>query len=242
VSFEEIVGLDIGGTSPIKDTPDSKDRMFLSSHALRVGALWYAIQHKWGNDEKLQLYKCQDYYNTCKNHCQNDRATRLIVHAIPDICDGPCSLYSPKSLKDGRAACELHNFNIKFQFWVVDGLLCFQAQNSVPFAFGVPMLEEDNAAGIKYPVDYLKVLLKKNSSRWWAVKHYMSVAADTQSGSVIKVDDFMRTAKDHEDHTIIRDESKNLIYIQVQDAIVENGIAGHPKNEDEVWEFLFCGA
>ncbi|KAL3941001.1 MAG: hypothetical protein SGBAC_004578 [Bacillariaceae sp.] len=103
------------------------------------------------------------------------------------------------------------------------------------------MLEEDNAAGIKDPVDCLKVLLRKNSSRWWAAKHYMLVAADIRAGSVIKIEDFMRTAKDHEDHTIIRDEAKNLIYIKVQDAVVEKQIVDYPKNKEEVWEFLFCG-
>ncbi|CAJ1958734.1 unnamed protein product [Cylindrotheca closterium] len=263
VGLEDSIGLDIGGTSNIKHTPDSKDRMYLSSQALTMGALWYAIQQKWGNYEKLQLYKCQNYHaqkhctattitNNHKHHQhhqhhgqpQDDRATPLIIHAIPDICDGLCSLYSPKSLKDGRAACELHHINIKFHFWVLGGLLCFKANmSSVPFAFGVPMLEEDKAGGIKDPtVDCLKVLLKKNSSRWWAVKHYMSVAASIQSGNVIKIEDFMRTVKDHEDHTIIRDDSKNLVYIQVQDAVVENGIADHPKNENEVWEFMFCGS
>jgi len=238
VCFSKNVGLDIGGTSPIKHTPDSKDRMYLSSQALTMGALWYAIQQKWGNDEKLQLYRCRDY--STKDE-RTTRTTRLIVHAIPDICDGPCSLYSPERLKDGRAACELHHINVRFHFWVVNGVLCFQALDSIPFSFGVPMLEEDNAAGMKDPVDCLKVLLKKNSSRWWAVKHYMSVAAEIQAGTVIKVEDFMKTAKDHEDHTILRDESRDLVYIQVQDAIVEKRIPDYPKNEDAKWEFLSCG-
>lgn len=235
VPFSTSVGLDIGGTSPIRHTPNSRDRMYLSSQALTVGALWYAIQQKWGNDEKLQLYRCRDYGE------KDDRTTRLIVHAIPDISDGPCSLYSPKSLKDGRAACELHHVNVRFHFWVVGGVLCFHALVGVPFSFGVPMLEEDHAVAIKDPVDCLKLLLKKNSSRWWAIKHYMSVAAEIQAGTVIKVEDFMRTVKDHEDHTILRDESKNLVYIQVQDAIVEKRIPDYPKIEDAVWEFLSCG-
>ncbi|KAL3937274.1 MAG: hypothetical protein SGBAC_007581, partial [Bacillariaceae sp.] len=34
VSLEDCVGIDIGGTLPIKHTPDSKHRMFLSSQAL----------------------------------------------------------------------------------------------------------------------------------------------------------------------------------------------------------------
>jgi hypothetical protein len=149
-------------------------------------------------------------------------------------------MYSPKSLKDGRAACDLFYANIQFHYWIQAGTIFFHAFNSLKFSFGIPILEEDNVDSIS-PISPLKVLLKKNSSRWWATRHYMSTAADISCGRDFDLENFMRTVKDHEDHSIIFDKSRNLVYIEVQDAVVNKSFPDFLQNKSEVWEFLLCG-
>jgi hypothetical protein len=236
VPFEYTVGLDLGGESDMKHRPDSRDRMYLSAQALTVGSLWYTIQEKFGTDEQLQLIRCQDF-NPSDAVSEKD----LITHAIPDIMDGGYSVYSPKSLKDGRAACELYHATVQFYFWIDGGLLLFEAFHSLNFAFGVPILKEDHVFDTTEPIHPLAMLLKKNSSRWWAVKHYMSNAADAREGRDFNMKNFLRSSKDHEDHSVVLDESRNLVYIKVQDAIVDKKFPDFPKNENEPWQFLLCG-
>jgi hypothetical protein len=200
-----------------------------------LGALWYAIQDKWSTDEELQLIRCQDY-------APSDEVLEeeLIIHAIPDVLDGGYSLYSPQSLRQGMAACELFHATVEFHYWIETGLMFFQAFKSLNFTFGVPILDEDHVSET-HATNPLAILLKKNSSRWWAVKHYMSTAADVAEGREFNLESFMRSAKDHEDHTIIQDTSRDLVYIQVQDAVVEKNFPDFARDDSEVWKFLLCG-
>lgn len=161
----------------------------------------------------------------------------LVIHAIPDILDGGYSLYSPQSLKQGEAACMLHHVTIPCYFWIQDGLMIFQAFQSLKFKFGVPILEEDLVDPGASQVAPLEILLAKNSSRWWAIKHYMSNAVDVEEGKTVNMEVFLRNSKDHEDHTIVYDKEKELVYIVVQDAVVETKFPDVPWNKDAVWKF-----
>ena len=116
----------------------------------------------------------------------------------------------------------------------------FRAFQSLDFTFGVPILEEDHVTET-HQSSPLQVLLKKNSSRWWAIKHYISTAADVAEGRDFNLESFMRSAKDHEDHTIVRDEENELVYIDVQDAVVETNFPDFARNDKETWQFLLCG-
>jgi hypothetical protein len=237
VPFDESVGLDVGGKNPQPHRPDSDQRLFLSAHTLTKGALWYVIQDKWSTDEELHLMRCQDYVAT-----EEVMEKEVILHAIPDILDGGYSLYSPQSLKQGKAACELFHANVKFEYWIEKGMMYFHATAALDFAFGVPILEEDNVSG-QDPVSPLKVLLKKNSSRWWATKHYMSNAADIIEGVTFNMEAFMRSSKDHEDHTIVLDKSDGeltVVYIEVQEAVVDKKFPELRRDESESWQFLLC--
>jgi hypothetical protein len=239
VPFESMIGLDVGGTNPKKHLPDSSQRLFLSSHTLTMGALWYAIGDKWSTDEELQLIRSQDYAPS-----EEVVEKELIVHAIPDVLDGGYSMYSPESLTHGKAACELYHATVKFQYWIEGGMMFFYAFPSLQFSFGVPILDEDLVPPeTTDPTDPLQILLKKNSSRWWAIKHYMSTAADVSEGREFSLQSFMRSAKDHEDHTIVLDKSRGdvpLVYIQVQDAVVEKCFPDFSRKEKDVWHFLLC--
>lgn len=242
VPFEESVGLKVGGENLTRHRPDSTDEMFLSAHTLTMGAFWYCIQQNWGKDEHLQLIRCEDYVAI-----DEVVEKELIIHAIPDLIDGCYSMYSPKSLKNGRAACELFHANVQFLYWIEGGMMFFQTlEKSLNFTFGVPILEEDHIIteldNMHPIISPLKVLLKKNSSRWWAVKHFMSTVADVTEGrGDSDLQAFMRTVKDHEDHEIIFDESANLVFIKVKDAIVEKNFPDFCRDEKEKWEFLLCG-
>lgn len=236
VPFETSVGLMVGGKNTRRHLPDSTDKMFLSAHTLTMGALWYAIQQKWGNDEHVQLMRYEDYVTS-----DGIVEKELIIHAIPDLIDGCYSMYSPESLEKGRAACELFHATVPFLFWIEGGMMLFQTLQTLSFSFGVPILEEDQVAE-REQISPLRVLLKKNSSRWWAVKHFMSTAADISEGrGDFKLDTFLRTVKDHEDHEIIFDGSRNLVFIQVKDAIVEKNFPDFNRDETRKWEFLLCG-
>jgi len=230
-----MVGLDVGGENSARHRPDSRDRMYLSAHTLTMGALWYTIQQKMGPDEQLQLIRCHKY-EPHEEIVEKD----LIIHAIPDIIDGGYSMYSPQKLKDGKAACELFHATVQFHYWIEAGMVYFYAFRSLDFSFGVPILEEDNVEAA-HPVSPLDVLLKKNSSRWWAAKHYMSTAADVSEGREFSLKTFLRTVKDHDDHSIIFDKSRDLVFIEVQNAVVDKNIPDFPLNNDEVWQFLLCG-
>jgi hypothetical protein len=236
VPFEESVGLDVGGKNPKPHRPDSDQRLFLSAHTLTKGALWYVIQDKWSSDEELHLVRCQDYVDS-----EEMIEKEVIVHAIPDIMDGGYSLYSPQSLKHGKAACELFHANVKFQYWIEKGMMYFHATAALDFAFGVPILEEDNVSD-QDPTSPLKVLLKKNSSRWWATKHYMSNAADVNEGVAFNMEAFLRSSKDHDDHTIVLDNSGELpvVSIEVQDAISDKSFPDLKREKSESWQFLLC--
>lgn len=237
VPFETMIGLDIGGTHPKPYRPDSDQRLYLSAHTLTLGALWYVIQDKWGTDEELQLMRCQDYAPRDEEPVLEKE---LIIHAIPDILDGGYSLYSPQSLQQGKAACELFHATVEFHYWIERGLMCFHAFQSLSVTFGVPILDEDYVSET-HSTSPLSVLLQKNSSRWWAIKHYMSTAADVAEGREFNLQTFMRSAKDHEDHTIVRDESRDFVYIKVQDAVLENNFPDVAKDDTQVWKFLLCG-
>lgn len=236
VEFEHTIGLDLGGESSNENRPDSRERTYISAQGLTVGSMWYTFQQKWGGDERLQLVRCQDF-NPNDPNSEKD----LIIHAIPDITDGIYSVYSPKSLKQGKAACEQYHATVLFHFWIAGGILFVQAFDSLSFSFGVPILEEDRIDSTAEPFHPLEVLLNKNSSRWWAIKHYMSNAADVKEGEEFNMANFLRSSKDHEDHSIILDEPRNLVYIQVQDAVVDKNFPDLPKDETEPWEFLLCG-
>jgi hypothetical protein len=241
VPFEHMVGLTVGGTHPKPHRSDSDQRLFLSAHTLTLGSLWYVIQDKWSVDEELQLVRCPDY-------APKDEVVEkeLITHAIPDVLDGGYSLYSPESLRHGQAACELFHATVHFRYWIEEGMMMFRAV-PLKFTFGVPILDEDkildenNVEAAATPVCPLLVLLKKNSSRWWAVKHYMSTAADVAEGREFQMEGFMRSAKDHEDHTIVHDKSRELVYIDVQDAVIDKSFPDFSRNEGGVWKFLLCG-
>ena len=176
-----------------------------------------------------------------KSHDSSIAERELVIHAIPDILDGGCSLYSPQSMKHGEAACMLHHTVIRCHFWIQDGILTFHAFTSLKFKFGVPILEEDQVDYAAPQEGPLAILLKKNSSRWWAIKHYMSTAVDVEEGRAIKMDVFLRDSKDHEDHTILYDEEKQFVHIDVQDAVVDTGFPDVAWDKDAVWKFLLCG-
>eukprot|EP00980_Cylindrotheca_fusiformis_P002099 scaffold473_cov132-Cylindrotheca_fusiformis.AAC.4 len=237
VKFGSNIGLDIGGESAVKHRADSRDRMFISAQSLTIGSLWYTVQHKWGVDEQLQLVRCQDFTPS-----DNVDEQELIVHAIPDVKDKGYCLYSPKSLKDGRATSELYHASITFYFWITDGLIFFEAFESLSFSFAVPILEEDYVDDTSEPYNPLAVLLKKNSSRWWAIKNYMAHAADVKQGRAFNMESFLRSSKDHEDHSVIFDMSRNLVFIQVEAAVVDNKFPDFPKDVNAPWKFLLCGS
>ena len=235
VPFETMVGLDVGGKHPRPHRPDSTQRLFLSAHTLTLGALWYVIQDKWSTDEELQLVRCQDFATS-----DEVIEKELITHAVPDVLDGGYSLYSPESLRQGKASCELFHATVDFRYWIQNGTMYFHAFQTLNFSFGVPILDEDNVVET-LPTSPLLILLKKNSSRWWAIKHYMSTAADVAEGREFNLESFMRTAKDHEDHTIVQDKSHDLVYIEVQDAVIEKNFPDFARDNCKTWKFLLCG-
>ena len=132
---------------------------------------------------------------------------------------------------------------------------CFvprSSRTSCNFIFGVPILVEDsldhtffsttqrNSLGrsVCFP---LQALMDKNSSRWWSIKHFMSNVADTQEGRPFIMEDFLRKVKDHDDHVIVYEKSRNLVYIEVRNALVDADFPDVPKREDEPWQFILCG-
>lgn len=248
VPFESSIGLTVGGTHEKRNRPDSKVRQYLSVHALYIGSLWYVVQNKeWAADENLQLVRSSEFPSAVgtlvsKEGLGEGKVSErdLIVHAIPDVLDGGSSLLSPESLEDGSASCDLYHATVPFHFWIVSGMMYFHAFETLSFTFGVPILEEDKVDSDSKPVDPLKILLKKNSSRWWAIKHYMSTAADLAEGRDFDMVSFIRSAKDHEDHSIMYDSAKDLVYIEVQNSVIEERYPQLQKNSS-VWKFLLCG-
>jgi hypothetical protein len=83
--------------------------------------------------------------------------------------------------------------------------------------------------------------MDKNSSRWWSIKHVMSNFADRQEGRPFVMEDFLRKVKDHYDHIIVYEKSRNLVYIEVRNAVVDENFPDVPKREDELWQFILCG-
>lgn len=270
VSYGDAVCLTVGGSnescSHRPDSPDSARRLYLSAHTLSMGALWYAIHDReWCIDEQLQVFPSSDYtpnnVRSKNNNCSNsaldvsDRTKvrlwssrisdiserEVIVHAVPSILDGGYSLYAPESLLDGRAECALHHASISCRYWIEKGTLIFHAFESLPFMFGVPVLEEDAVDHSKGQTEPLAVFLKKNSSRWWAIKHYFSTAADADDGRDFQMDTFIQNSKDHEDHTVIYEKDTKMVRIVVKDAVVDKYVPDVSWKESAVWKFMMCG-
>lgn len=269
VPYASSICLTIGGQHPKPYRPDSSTRLYLSAHTLSMGALWYAIHDKeWCADEELQILRSADYEATTSSHSERTKDCEgipienvdpeedenvepnrtgliserdVVIHAIPEILDGGYSLYSPEGLKSGEATCALHHATIPCNYWIEDGFLMFHAIASLDFKFAVPILEEDQVDHAAPQVEPLSILLKKNSSRWWAIKHYMSTAADVEDGRDFQMESFLRNSKDHEDHTIIYDDEKKLVKISVKDAVVDGAFPNVPYDKDAVWKFLLCG-
>eukprot|EP00429_Kryptoperidinium_foliaceum_P001728 CAMPEP_0176011996 /NCGR_PEP_ID=MMETSP0120_2-20121206/5566_1 /TAXON_ID=160619 /ORGANISM="Kryptoperidinium foliaceum, Strain CCMP 1326" /LENGTH=414 /DNA_ID=CAMNT_0017344865 /DNA_START=168 /DNA_END=1412 /DNA_ORIENTATION=- len=259
VYFGKAVCLTVGGENPKPFRPDSSTRLFLSAHTLSMGALWYVIHEKeWCIDEDLQIIRSSDYAAALeekRNPSTLDMARSIdssehngsiaerdvVIHAIPSIIDGGYSLYSPENLKDGDAKCALHHAAIPCHFWVQDGILIFHASVSLQFKFGVPILEEDHIDVKQGQTEPLEVLIRKNSSRWWAIKHYFSAAADAEDGRAFHMDSFLRNSKDHEDHTVVYNKKEKMVLIVVKDAVVNKAFPDVPWRQSDVWKFLMCG-
>ncbi len=264
VPYGKSICLTVGGQHPNPCRPDSSNRLYLSAHKLLTGALWYAVHDKeWSMDEELHLLRSVDCLESSGhskigsksflhskhsgrwgNHVKDDKTLSerdLIIHAIPEIMDGCYSLYSPESLKQGQATCALHHTTIPCYYWIQDGQLLFHAFEALKFTFAVPILEEDQVDHKGCQTEPLSVLLTKNSSRWWAIKYYISTAADVEEGRTFQMETFLRNSKDHEDHTILFDEEKKAVQITVQDAIVDKKFPNVARDDHAIWIFLLSG-
>lgn len=83
--------------------------------------------------------------------------------------------------------------------------------------------------------------MAKNSSRWWAIKHYFSTAADAEDGREFHMDTFLRNSKDHEDHLVVYEKENMFVHITVRDAVVDKNVPDVPRRMEDVWTFSICG-
>jgi hypothetical protein len=262
VPYGSPVCMTVGGSLEIPYGPDSSTRLYLSAHELSMGALWYTFRDRESCiDEDLYVYQSSEYIaiddksriqssaldsserskNSPLNSDRGISERDVIVHAIPSIMDGGYLFYAPESLRDGQAECELHHAAIPCHFWIEDGMFIFHAYQSLPFKFGVPVLEEDAVDHNKGQTEALAVLLAKNSSRWWAIKHYFSTAANVEEGREFHMDIFLRNSKDHEDHLVVYEKENKFVHIIVGDAVVDKNIPDVPRRMGDVWRFSICG-
>lgn len=125
----------------------------------------------------------------------------------------------------------------------------FSPVHHLDFTFAVPILKEDDMnhtqvdgelSRSREPCLPLKILMERNSSRWWSIKHFMSNAADAKEGRPFVMTEFLAKVKDHDDHTIVYDTAAKLVYIDVKNAAVDTQFPDLSRSIVP-WQFLLCG-
>jgi hypothetical protein len=230
VMWGEDVGLTVGGENPKPRQPDSDQRCLLSCLPASGQPSWCVLQEEWGEHEKLQLLPCQQYVPG------DDVAEKaIIVHAIPEVCDeGEYLLHNPNSTMNGSVYCEGYHVIVDFHFWIEQGVMHF-CSPALPFTLGIPVLETDVPQS---NVSLLANLLEIKSARWGCVIYYMAVAADVSEGKTLDIQRFLRRVTDHQDHTVVVNEAKDLVYIDVRNKQVNTGTPALPCDKSAVWKFI----
>jgi hypothetical protein len=257
VMWRQDIGLSVGGENPKARQPDSDQRCLLScfrptttesSHSPPAPPSWCVRQEEWGPNEKLQLLQCnhhhQDHHHVPAPQDNNNATEKeLIIHAIPEVCDeGEYLLHSPTSRKDGSVYCEGYHVVVDFHFWIEAGVMYFCAP-ALPFCLGIPILDSDVAmeqsSSSSSSVSPLANLLEIKSARWGCVIYYMAVAADVSEGKSLDMERFLSRVTDHEDHKVVFNGAKDLVYIDVRGKrVLKNYMPALPRDDSSVWQII----
>jgi hypothetical protein len=234
VMWGEDVGLTVGGENPKPRQPDSDQRCVLSCFpgSSPGEPSWCVLQDEWGDHEKLQLLPCPQYI---PGENMNVAEKDIIVHAIPEVCDeGEYLLHNPNSTINGSVCCEGYHVIVDFHFWIDQGVMHF-CSPALPFTLGIPVLDTDVPL---HNISLLANLLEIKSARWGCVIYYMAVAADVNEGKALDVQRFLRRVTDHQDHTVVVNEAKDLVYIDVRNKRVNIATPALPCDKTAVWKFI----
>lgn len=239
VMWCEDIGLSVVGTSPKPRHPDSNEHGYLSclnnldypGNTISDKNQWGVLGNNAGPQERLQLVPCEMHVPGCQTQEQ-----RLPIHAIPEVCDeGEYLLHSPASQIDGDVDCEGYHVCVEFQFWIAKGIMHFRAP-ALPFTLGIPILDTDErfSTGISPLVNLLEI----KSARWGCVIYYMAVAADVSEGKALDMERFLRRVTDHRDHTVMHDEGKRLVSVDVSNKMVRTDAPEMPRDKEAIWKFI----
>jgi hypothetical protein len=126
---------------------------------------------------------------------------------------------------------------VDFHFWIEAGVMYFCAP-ALPFCLGIPILDSDVAMEPS-SVSPLANLLEIKSARWGCVIYYMAVAADVSEGKSLDMERFLSRVTDHEDHKVVFNGAKDLVYIDVRGKQVEkNYMPALSRDENSVWQII----
>jgi hypothetical protein len=241
VMWGEDIGLLGGGENPKLRQPDSDQRGLLSclpssSSSTCRSPSWCTLDDEWGQNEKIQLLKCQDFVPR-----DDVKEKHLEIYAIPEVCDeGEYLLHSPWSQNDGAVGCEGYHVTVNFHFWIHAGLMYFYAP-LLPFSLGIPILDTDEDGSpchIYGKLSPLANLLEIKSARWGCVIYYMAVAADVSEGKSLDMERFLGRVTDHRDHTVVYNTDDQMINIDVCNKKVNTQAPALARDNDAVWKFI----